>query len=136
VHAFLRRFASFVPAVLLAVAVGSIVCSAAYALFAAIPGPASELLAAAFTGVAVLAWPAFLVGLPVALLYGAPLYCLSEIRRSSSYPLSAAIGAGPGLLLLLVGPRELAVPFLFFGPTVALLSHAFTLHVGGRQAAS
>jgi hypothetical protein len=136
VRAFLHSFASVVPAALLAVGVGSIVCSAAYALFAAIPGPTSELLAAALTGVTVLAWPAFLVGVPVALLYGAPLYCLSEIRSTSSYPLSAAIGAGPGLLLLLVGPSELAFPFLFFGPTVALLSHAFALQVRGNQAAS
>ena len=63
-----------------------------------------------------------IIGLPVVVVLAAPAYALLLRAGRASFPAAAAIGAAPGLAMLLL-TRELAVPALVTGLAVGLTTH-------------
>ena len=63
-----------------------------------------------------------IIGLPVVVVLVAPAYALLLRAGRASFPAAAAIGAAPGLAMLLL-TRELAVPALVTGLAVGLTTH-------------
>jgi hypothetical protein len=65
------------------------------------------------------------LGLPVALVIGAPIYALLSFKKAASWPFVLLMGALPGIVILYVMKNEngLAAWFIGCGIAVASLTH-------------
>lgn len=75
---------------------------------------------------------AALLGVPPALLYGAPFHALLARRGHSNYLISTAIGAAPGAMLTIAQPVGMSLFILYFGACMAIPAQ----WLAGRRAAS
>lgn len=82
-----------------------------------------------YSGVGGWAWIGFsgtiIFGLPVAALFGAPLYVFLMRRSALSWSRVLLIGTLPSVLIAILD-REMAPPFLIGGMLVAGITHALT----------
>ena len=68
---------------------------------------------------------AAMIGVPLAMLYGAPLYALLSYKALASWPAALAIGAAPGIAVWLLAENEqpLGMVLAGYGLAAALITH-------------
>ena len=72
---------------------------------------------------------ALTLGLPVALVIGAPVYALLRYRNAASWPKAIIVGVLPGLVMLntMANESDLALWFIGCGVAVACLTHLMSM---------